>query len=468
MRRPRAAARPARWGVGVSLLLCLLCPAPARAQDSATTVPGEEAADFARRAAAAALHGPARIFAESIDADGILRRFLGGPVWGGLTRRQQDLLRATVRDHFADALLPPVAEAAEVRWAWVAPNAEAPIPVSLGLHYGAATLKTRWLLSHTPRGWLVEDVLLLDPGLSLAAEAGEILGPHAVIPRDRAREARTRILPRLLGLIAVVVAAVLFARRLPPERQSLLWLTAAVPAALFVVDGGLAARRALSEPYELAASLPREPWREFEKVALEQQRERNAEAARGAWEKAIAAGAPAASVYYQMGLSARGGGDTAQAQRDFAQALLDVPPAPGAGKELGLIALAEGRNEEARAYLLHYVEATGPDPDALANLAVADTNLGDSAAAVAAVDLARSMVGESWRRAELEAQIYARAGNAPAAVAALRTLEPQGRLDRYALRSDPSYLTIATDPAWVGFLDETQASPEATPSEPAR
>ena len=27
-------------------------------------------------------------------------------VWGGLTRRQQDILRTTVRNHFADALLP--------------------------------------------------------------------------------------------------------------------------------------------------------------------------------------------------------------------------------------------------------------------------------------------------------------------------------------------------------------------------
>jgi hypothetical protein len=39
-------------------------------------------------------------------------------------------------------------------------------------------------------------------------------------------------------------------------------------------------------------------------------------------------------------------------------------------------------------------------------------------------------------------------------VAALRPLALAGRLDREALRSDPAYLPIATDPAWVRFLSE--------------
>lgn len=125
------------------------------------------------------------------------------------------------------------------------------------------------------------------------------------------------------------------------------------------------------------------------------------------------------------------------------------------------MALAEGRNADARARFANYLEATGPDPDTLASLAVAETNLGDTAAAVAAVESARSLIGESWRRAELEAEIYARAKNAAAAVAALRPLEGLGRLDRDALRADPAYLPIATEPAWVAFLDET---PSARPT----
>ena len=429
-------------------------PATTPAASSAPAVSSEEAADFARHAATAALHGQRRTLVEAIDADGILRRLLAPAVWAGLTGRQQEILRTTVRDHFFDALRPAANAASEVRWAWVPPVADGSVPVSLGLHYGNATVKTRWILSRTPRGWVVEDVVLLDPGLSLAREAGQLLGPHPVVPRDRGREARARIFPRLLGLVAVVAIVLIFARRIAPDRRRLLWMTAAVPGLLFLIDGGLAARRALMEPYALAETLPAQEWRELEKLAFQKQAEHDGEASRAAWERAIEAGAPRAPVDYQMGLFARAAGDTAQARGDFEQALEEQPPAPGAGKELALMALAEGRNADARARFVNYLEATGPDPDTLASLAVAETNLGNTAAAVAAVESARSLIGESWRRAELEAEIYARAGNASATVAALRPLEGLGRLDRDALRADPAYLPIATDPAWVAFLSE--------------
>ncbi len=432
----------------------------APAATSGAAVSSEEAADFARHAATAALHGQRRIFVEAIDADGILRRLLGSTLWAGLTARQQEILRTTIRDHFFDALRPAAGAASEVRWAWVPPpTTETTVPVSLGLHYGNATVKSRWVLSHTPRGWVIEDVVLLDPGLSLAREAAQLLGPRPVVPRDRGREARARILPRLLGLVAVVAIVLVFGRRIAPDRRLLLWVTAAVPGMLFLIDGALAARRALMEPYALAETLPPQEWRELEKAAFQKQAEHDGEGARAAWEKAIDAGAPRAPVDYQMGLFARAGGDGAQARRDFEQALGEQPPAPGAGKELALMALAEGRNADARARFANYLEATGPDPDTLASLAVAETNLGNTAAAVAAVESARALIGESWRRAELEAEIYARAGNAAATVAALRPLEGLGRLDRYALRADPAYLRIATDPAWIAFLSE---APSAT------
>lgn len=457
MSRRRAARGRTAWAA-----ILLLCGAAALAQESAVSV--EEAAEFARRAAAAALHGPRKLFVETVNADGILRRLVGAKVWSGLTRRQQDMLRTMVRDHVAEALLPAAGASSEVRWVWVPATAVANVvPVSMGLHYGAATLKTRWMLSHTPRGWVIEDIVLVDPGLSLADEAGQLLGPHPVVARDRAREARVRILPRLLGLLAVLAAAFLFARRIPRERQPLLWLTASVPAVLFLIDGSLAARRALKEPYALADALPAQTWRDAEKSALQHQREGNVEASRVAWEKALDEGAPRAPVYYQMGLFARASGDSALAQRDFEMALAEQPPAPGAGKELALMALAEGRNADARARLANYLEQTGPDPDTLASLAVIETNLGNSDAAVAALNSARALVGDSLRRAELEAQIYARAGNAEATVAALRPLEGQGRLDRYALRADPAFIRIATEPAWVAFLAEAPAA-KATPA----
>ncbi len=71
-------------------------------------------------------------------------------------------------------------------------------------------------------------------------------------------------------------------------------------------------------------------------------------------------------------------------------ALAERPAAPGAGKELALMALAEGRYADARARLANYLEATGPDPDTLASLAVIETNLGNTAAAVAAAEFGAS------------------------------------------------------------------------------
>ncbi len=97
----------------------------------------------------------------------------------------------------------------------------------------------------------------------------------------------------------------------------------------------------------------------------------------------------------------------------------------------------------------------GPDPDALSLLAVVQTNLGRGSEAIRSIADARALVtGEGWRGEELEAQVRARAGDAAGCVAALRQLESQGELDRSALRSNPEYLPIATDPAWVAFLNE--------------
>jgi tetratricopeptide (TPR) repeat protein len=389
---------------------------------------------------------------------------LGNPVWTDLTKRQRDLLRTTVRDHFAQALAPVGGAPTEIAWAWVEPSDARPIAVSLGLRYGSAVLKTRWDLQHSPRGWAIEDVELVDPGISLAAESDRIIGPHPVRPRDRAREARDRALPRLLAMAAILGAALVFSRRVPPERRLVLWLTASVPAALFAVDGALAARRALSERYALIESPPAQPWRAFEQSAMEAQRQGDEQASRRDWEKAIAAGARPAPAFFQMGLSARSRGDLAQARSDFERALSERPPAPGAGRELALMAAAGRREDEARRLLETYLRETGPDPESLATLAVIDANAGDSEGAVRAIEEARSLLGEAWKGAELEAQVYARSGDAARAVAALRPLEAQGRLDRSTLRADPAYLKIATEPDWVRFLAETPSAPTVTPA----
>ena len=451
-----AAGARTRFFLAAALAVAaLLGNAPARADEPtpAPAPPGaEEAADFARRAALAALHGPPKIFLESIDADGILQRLVGPGVWAGLTERQQELLRAAARDHFVQALAPPAGTSAEVAWASVADSGRGPVFVDLGLRYGTSVLKTRWTVQRAGKGWAIEDIVLVDPGLSLAGEVGRLLGPEPVRRRDAGREARARATPRLAGFAAIVLVVLISARRLPPERRRLLWI-AAVPALLFLVDGALAVQRALSEPYALVESLPPQPWRQFEKRALAAQTEGRTEAAREEWSKALESGAPAGPVHYQMGLAARARGAPLEAAGEFKRALAESPPAPGAARELAAMALAEGRNADARSLLQRYVREAGPDPDTLSTLAVVETNLGDPAA-VETIRAARALVGEDWRKTELEARIYARAGNAAAAVAALRPLASEGRVDRASLRAEPAYLPIATDTAWVGFLDE--------------
>jgi tetratricopeptide (TPR) repeat protein len=449
----------ARAGAKACILLVVVAAlelgGPLAAQEPVSGIQAEEAADFARRAALAALHGPPKVFLESLDADGILRRLLGSPVWSGLTGRQQTLLRTVVREHFAQALAPLADASAEVAWASVADSGKGPVLVDLGLRYGSSLLKTRWTVDRTRRGSTIEDVVLVDPGISLAREVGRVLGPEPVRQHDAAQQARSRALPRLFGFCAILGIALVFTRRLPPERRRILWLTASVPALLFLVDGALAVHRALSEPYALVENLPPQPWRQPEKLALAAQKDGRSEAARSEWSKAIEAGAPAGPVYYQMGLAARARGGTSEATQDFERALAEVAPAPGAARELATMALSDGRLAEARSLLQKYLREAGPDPDSLATLAVVETGLGDTAAAVATMQLARALVGENWKKAELEARIYARSGNAAAAVAALRPLESEGKLDRAVLRAEPAYLPIATDPAWVEFLAET-------------
>ncbi|HEY3170902.1 MAG TPA: hypothetical protein VGK08_07840, partial [Thermoanaerobaculia bacterium] len=111
-----------------------------------------------------------------------------------------------------------------------------------------------------------------------------------------------------------------------------------------------------------------------------------------------------------------------------------------------------------------YLAEAGPDPDALSALAVAEANLGEKGRAIESVEQARLLMADRWKGLRLQAQVYAGAGNAEKAVETLRALDRDGLLDREALRSDPAYLPIATDSAWVAFLAETPA-PRATPSE---
>src|SRR4029077_14658990 len=116
-----------------------------------------------------------RVFAEALDIDGILQRGLGEAASTGLSSRQRELLRALVRDQYVDTLAGPRSSGSEIAWSWVEPSGSA-VNVSLGLRFAGKTLKTRWLVSHVGAGWKITDIVLADPGISLAAAAIRDLG----------------------------------------------------------------------------------------------------------------------------------------------------------------------------------------------------------------------------------------------------------------------------------------------------
>jgi len=433
----------------------LAAPVVLSAQLSAPAV--EEAAESGRRAAEALLRGPRGPFEAVLATDAIAAGFFGDLVWGGLSQRQRERIRTVIRDHFVETLEPPRGTSGEVAWSAGRPEGDA-VALFLGLHYPAGTLKTRWSLVRTSRGWMVRDVFLTDPGISIAGEAMRSIGREAIRRRDPARSARTAAFPRALGLAAILIVVLAVGRRLPANGRRILFLTAAAPAVLFLVDGGLAVRRALSESYSVPEVLPPAPWRTAEREALRAQREGRLDDAARAWERAVAAGAPAAPADYQMGLTLAAAGRKEEAKAAFLRALTRSPAAPGASKELALAALAEGNSAEARNRLKTYVAEAGPDPDSLSALAVAQANVGESERAIESVEQARVLMADRWRGVRLQSQVYARAGNAAKTVETLRILESEGGLDRESLRSDPAYVPIATDPAWVAFLSETPAA----------
>jgi tetratricopeptide (TPR) repeat protein len=470
-RAPRADRRltsPIRRAFSVGAVLFAAASSLAFAQLSAAEV--EDAAEVGRRAAGLVLRGDDLFLRAALDADAIGRRFLGTNVWRGLSERQRRFVRTTIRNRFVDALAPPRRAASEVAWSYARPEHDV-VMVYLGLRYPSGVLKTRWSIARSPSAWKVQDVVLSDPGVSLAADSMSSFPAGSVRRRDRGREARDAALPRLLGIGAIAAIVVFLSRRpgrpgVTPQRlavqRRLLVFTAAAPAILFTVDGILAVRRALSEPWSIPEVLAPLPWRTAEREALTAQRAGRLDDARRAWQRAVAAGSPASPAAYQLGVALRAAGRSAEAKVEFARALAQSPPAPGASKELGLIALQEGRSAEARDHLRRYLEVAGPDPDALSALAVASANLGEKTESVNSVEEARTLLADRWTGVRLQSQVYARAGDARRVIETLRALEISGSLDREKIRADPAYLPIATDPAWIAFLAETPP-PRSTP-----
>jgi tetratricopeptide (TPR) repeat protein len=411
----------------------------------------EEASTAARRAAIAAIGGPKSLFLEALDADGLLEKQVGPAVWRDLTVRQRDLLRSAAGERFLATLAPPGPAGNGVAWSAALPSASEGGPDALvGLRLGDQVLKTRWLLRRSADRWRIRDVVLSDPGISLAQATAASFGTRPLTARRGRARVLAGLLPPLAALLVIAIVVALAAPRLPPTRRKILYLAAAGAALVFLVAGSVAAARGFAHPYDLVPPAAGPPWREAEERAREAERAGRVEEARVGWERALRGGAPAGPVAYERGVAARQRGDVASARNLFESALAASPPSPGAGKELAALDASQGRLPEAERRIAAYLAAAGPDPEALTLAAVIATDLGKTAEAVASIGQARSLSADGSRGAELEAQIRARAGDAGGAVALLRPLA----LDRARLRADPAYLTIATDPAWVAFLNE--------------
>jgi hypothetical protein len=437
---------------------CLLLAAAAAGAD-AGPADVEEAADVARRAALDLIRGrDARLFSEALDADGILVRRLGADAWSRLTDRQKERLRAAVRDRFRRTLAPPgagpEATAAEIAWSAAQPAGNG-VDVFFGLRFGQRVLKTRWSMRHVGGGWRLADVILSDPGVSIARTAEQSLNRRTSSKQTPAQEIWSNVAPRVGAIAVIGVVALLLILRLPRSKRPLVYWTAFAPAALIAVDAALAAHRTLSEPYVMVPEASTDRWRPYEQLALTAERENKPDVARELWGRALAAGGPAGPIEYRIGLAALARGDTAKAEAEFTRSIAEQDAAPGALRELAGIYVATGRFADAEPLLTRYLESTGPDPDTLTMLAVVQTNTGRNPQALETIRRARALVsGETWRSEELEAQVHARAGDAAGTVAALRPLDAQGLVDRAELRADPAYLPIANDPAWIAFLNE--------------
>jgi tetratricopeptide (TPR) repeat protein len=411
--------------------------------------------EAARRAASAAVRGPRSVFLDALDVDAPLETRLGTTVWRDLTESQRELLRSAVRERCLAMLAPVNPVKSEVAWSAALPSSsDGAVDLLIGLRIAEKTLKTRWRMRRSASGWRVRDVVFPDSGIAVVQAALETLGQRPLAARRSPSQTRSAILSPLSVLFVIALLVALAAPKVPAPRRKSLYLAASVPGLVFLTAGLLAAARVIRQPYLLVAPAAAEPWRRSEELALEAEREGRLEEARALRERALAAGAPAGPLAYECGRAAGQRGDADGARAHFQRALAATPPAPGAARELAALSSRQGRLPEAERQILRYLADAGPDPEALSLLAVIEADLGKSAEAVTAIAESRRLAGPGSRGAELEAQVRARAGDAGGAVAALRPLAQEGRLDRSVLRADPAYLPIATDPAWVSFLNE--------------
>jgi hypothetical protein len=419
--------------------------------------------EAAKRLAIAVVAGPKSLFLEALDVDGLLEKQVGPEAWHDLTGRQRDLLRSAARERFLAALAPPSPAASGVAWsAALPPASDGGQDALVGLRLGGQVLKTRWLLRRPADRWRIRDVVLSDPGISLAQATAAGFGTRPLV----ARRGRTRVLagllPPLAALVVIAIVVALAAPRLPPPRRRILNLAAAGAALVFLVAGVAAAGRGFAHPYDLVPPAAGPPWRASQERARAAERAGRAEEARAGWERALREGPPVGSVAYERGLAARQRGDAASA-RLSSRALSPRArrrPEPARRSPRSTPRRDACRMRSGRSPVTSPLRARIPRPRR--SRPSSPRNLGKTAEAVASIGQARRLSADGSRGAELEAQIRARPATPEApSLSCARSPGPR------ALRADPAYLTIATDPAWMAFINESRVdSQQSTGKKP--
>jgi hypothetical protein len=443
----------------IALLAAAGAPVPPRARAETTfSAPEiEEASVAARRAAAALARQSETAREKSFDEQGLVAAAVGAPLAERLTPRQRRAIGDRIIDWIGAPFAGPPAASATPIFLDIRPESGDAL-VSLLVPVATGYLKTTWRMRPAGAEWRVEDVVLPDLGRSLLAEAIESLGtPPVAAPRDRAAESRRLAVPRVVGIVAVVAAALVFLRRVKPKERIALLVAVLVPIVLFAADGYLAIARVWREPIALRLS-DGAPWQHSVHQFQLAIRAGNRVRARAAAAEAISRGAAAEPLHLVLGGLAEQLGDPAEAAGEYARALSLPRPAPGGWAGLARLAVAAGRDDESIADWEKYFALAPADPNAYFWLAVAQGHRHDFEAAQVALARALALDPSQAQLYGLSARLYGAAGDAPAAIARLREQQRLSPIDRKAIAGDANFTPIASNDDWKAFLDEKPPS----------
>lgn len=411
----------------------------------------EEAADVARQSAQSLLRGRGSLFEEAMDRPPIEAAATGPALLALLNERQRRELRENIMP-VVEAMIVPRPDPRGTVLALDAGSEGGEVRVALLLTSVDGSAKTVWRMRQRHGQWRIQDVLLSDTGDSARDQALRFFGPGPVATlRDRRREIRDILIPRLAGIAACILVTAIFFRRLRRKERIVLVFAAAVPVLLFSIDAVLSSSRCWREPVRLSLvpNLARERFvaRFHGEVAR-----RNLAAARSAAASALAAGSPLPPVALALGNLSEQLGRASEARQWFDRAVGSRDPAPGGWAGLARLAMREANWVEAEGFWKRYLEQTPADPTSLTFLAITQGRQRNFEAARATAAQALLLNPTDPDLLELSARLAGADGDAPRAIDFLRLEENLRPPDRKAIAVDPAFAPIADDPAWRAFL----------------